>query len=155
MPLKFFYWNSGSVIVFSSQVTEYSTYLYSNKLLISLCNKKSRGRQLLGWLSSSVISQAVSIFHFFHPYFVNLKHYACCPVLQDGYSSRHSSPHSRQKEGIGGRCHSAVTGLTRVSPETPLVKAHLNLIGQSCHMAIHYCKQGWEASTFLMALDRT
>lgn len=57
-----------------------------------------------------------------------------------------------RKKGAVARCHSSC-GLTRVSPEMPFVKAHLNLIGQSCHMVIQYYKEGWRASTFLMALD--
>lgn len=58
-----------------------------------------------------------------------------------------------RKKGAVARCHSAVPGLTRVSPEMTFIKAHLNLIGQTCHMVIQYYKEGWRASTFLMALD--
>lgn len=60
-----------------------------------------------------------------------------------------------RKKGAVARCHSSCDWPYKSFPRNSLVKAHLNLIGQSCHMVIPYYKQGWRASTFLMALDRS
>lgn len=100
MPLRFFI---GTLKVgLSLALRSLPTFVQTNSLFPYVTRSPEVGSC---WDGSAALycSQAISIFHLFYPYFVNLKHYACCLVLQDVYSSRHSSPHSRQKEGSSGK----------------------------------------------------